>query len=135
MHGKDVLFTTPEDRARFVKQIDTSPMLYWNTTDDNPPPFATRDYLANKGLNAKMLRDKGLTDKHRLHEIEGVSHSGGEYLPEGRRGTDVEILDVSRVMDALIDVLDSGWRAFHARGSTGGPDRPLPATSCHRFDS
>lgn len=105
--GKDVLFTTPQDRARFVKQIDTSHLLYWNTTGDNPPPFATRDYLANKRLNAKVLRDKGLNDQHRLYEIEGVSHSGGEYLPDGKRGTDVEILDVSRVMDALIDLLDT----------------------------
>lgn len=105
--GKDVLFTTPEERARFVKQIDTSHLLYWNTTADNPPSYATRDYLANKRLNAKVLRDKGLNDKHRLYEIEGISHAGGEYLPEGKRGIDVEILDVSRVMDALIDILDS----------------------------
>jgi hypothetical protein len=105
--GKDVLFTTDADRARFVKQIETSHMLYWNTTSDNPPPYATRDYLANKRLNAKVLREKGLGNKHRVYEIEGVSHSGGEYLPEGKRGPDVQILDISRVMDGMIDLLDN----------------------------
>lgn len=106
-NGKDVLFTTPEDRARFVKQIETSHMLYGNTTEDNPPPYATRDYLANKRLNARVLREKGLGDKHRVYEIEGISHSGGEYLPEGKRAPDVEILDVSRLMDVMIDLLDN----------------------------
>lgn len=105
--GKDVLFTTPEDRARFVKQIETSHMLYWNTTEDDPPSYATNDYLANKRLNARVLRDKGLGDKHRVYELEGVSHSGGEYLAEGKRAPDVEILDVSRIMDAMIDLLDN----------------------------
>ena len=145
-NGKDVLFSTPEDRARFVKQIDTSHLLYWNTTDDDPPPYATNDYLANKRLNAKVLRDKGLGSKHRVYEIEGVSHSGGEYLPEGKRGTDVEILDVSRLMDAMIDLLDqwvekdiapppsmSNWHEIGDTDNDGALDNPaieLPEIAC-----
>jgi len=38
--------------------------------------------------------------------VRGISHIGGEYLEDGRDG-DITILDLSRIMDALIDVLDN----------------------------
>ena len=57
-------------------------------------------------MNAKILREKGLGDKSRMYEVRGISHMGGEYLEDGRDG-DVTILDLSRIIDALIDVLDN----------------------------
>lgn len=105
--GKDVLFATESDRARFVKQIDVSHMFYVNTTDDEPPAWASTDYLSNKRSNAKILRDKGLGPRHRVYEVLGVSHSGGEdNIQDGRRG-DVETIDLSRLMDSFIDLLDN----------------------------
>ncbi len=53
-----------------------------------------------------ILREKGLGDKSRMYEVRGISHMGGEYLEDGRDG-DVTILDLSSVIDALIDVLDN----------------------------
>ncbi|MBI4482182.1 MAG: hypothetical protein HY652_04750 [Acidobacteria bacterium] len=103
--GKDVLFANAKDRERFVPQIDISHLLYVNETADDPPPWASNNFLANKRINAKVLRDKGLGNKHRMYELAGVSHSGGEYLPDGKRG-DIEIADLSKLMDGLIDLLD-----------------------------
>jgi hypothetical protein len=105
--GRDVLFGTDADRARFVKQIDISHMFYVNATDDDPPPWASTDYLSNKRSNAKILRDKGLGPKHRVYEVLGVSHSGGEDNIKGGRRGDVETIDLSRLMDTFIDLLDS----------------------------
>jgi hypothetical protein len=62
-------------------------------------------FLENKRLNARILRDKGLAGKHRMYEVRGISHSGGETLPDGRRGP-VQILDLSRMMDRFVDMLD-----------------------------
>lgn len=40
-----------------------------------------------------------------MYEVRGISHMGGEYLKDVREG-DTVILDLSRLMDALIDRLD-----------------------------
>ena len=104
--GKDILFATEQDRERFVPQIDISHLLYINETPDDSPDWVSNNFLPNKRMNAKILRDKGLGDRHRVYEIGGISHSGGEYLPEGKQG-DIEILDMSRIMDGLIDLLDN----------------------------
>lgn len=129
-NGKDILFTDEEEVPWFVKEnpetakvdpklysgarhkdwfvpeIEIVHLSYVNETPDAPPPWASTNFLANKRLNARALRDKGLWTKHRSYEMAGISHSGGEYLPEGRRG-DVVIWDMSRVMDGLIDMLDN----------------------------
>ena len=105
--GEDVLFGTAADRERFVEQIDLSHMLYVNHTSDDPPPWASQNYLANKRINAKSLLDKGLSGKHRVYELHGVSHSGGEYWYDTRRRGDVQILDLAPVMGAFIDLLDT----------------------------
>ncbi len=105
--GKDVLFTTDADRVRFVKQIDVSHLYYVNTTDDTPPAWSSTDYLSNKRANARLLREKGLGPKHRVYEVLGVSHSGGEdNIARVRRG-DVEGIDLSQLMDGVIDLLDN----------------------------
>ncbi len=128
--GRDILFTDQEElpwfitdnpemaqldpisfsgaghKDWFVPEIEIVHLSYVNETPDDPPAWASTNFLTNKRLNAKALRDKDLSVKHRSYELAGISHSGGEYLPEGRRG-DVVIWDMSRVMDGLIDMLDN----------------------------
>jgi hypothetical protein len=82
-------------------------MFYVNTTDDDPPAWASTDYLSNKRSNAKILQDKGLGSKHRVYEVLGVSHSGGEDDIQGGRRGDVETIDLSRLMDSFVDLLDN----------------------------
>jgi hypothetical protein len=103
--GKDVLFTTDAEKARFVPQLDISHQNYNNIWPSKKPDFMTESYLANKRNNARILRDKGLTPKHRMYEVRSISHSGGESLPDGRRG-EIQILDMSKLMDRFIDMLD-----------------------------
>ena len=100
------LFSGARHKDWFVPQIEINHLSYVNETPDDPPAWASNNFLINKRLNAKAVRDKGLAAKHRSYELAGISHSGGEYLPEGRRG-DVVIWDMSRVMDGLIDLLDN----------------------------
>ncbi|MBA2306306.1 MAG: hypothetical protein H0W08_27260 [Acidobacteria bacterium] len=103
--GKDVLFTTDAEKARFVPQIDISHQNYNNIWPAKRPEYMSDSYLANKRSNARILRDKGLTSKHRMYEVRSISHSGGESLPDGRRG-EIQILDMSKLMDRFIDMLD-----------------------------
>ena len=93
--GKDVLFTTDIERQRFAKQIDITHMLYAGDTGD---------YLQNKRENARLLSEKGLSSKHRLYEIRGVSHfdAGQVSHPDLVNQT----LDLGGIFDALIDRLD-----------------------------
>jgi hypothetical protein len=105
--GKDVLFATEAEKAAFVPQLDISHQMYNNIWDHKMPSYMSLSYLANKRRNAKMLRDKGLAPaKERMYEVRGISHSGGEGYPDGRRGA-IEILDLSRAMDKVIDLLDA----------------------------
>ena len=105
--GKDVLFATDSEKASFVPQIDISHQMYNNIWDHKMPGYMSPSYLANKRSNARILREKGLAPaKERMYEVRGISHSGGENLPDGRRG-DIEILDLSRMMDRFIDILDA----------------------------
>jgi hypothetical protein len=109
-NGRDVLFTSQQERQRFVKTIEITHQLYIRRRNTNSrrniPRWVSPVYLMNKRLNAKILIDKGLGDKIRMYEVRGISHMGGEYLEDGRDG-DVTILDLSPVIDALIDVLDN----------------------------
>jgi hypothetical protein len=102
--GKDVLLTRDADKAKFVPQIDVSHQMYNNVWPSKKPDFMSESYLANKRANARILRDKGLTAKHRIYEIRGISHSGGESLPDARRSDN---LDLSKLMDRFIDMLDA----------------------------
>ncbi|MBI1873963.1 MAG: hypothetical protein HYS05_08755 [Acidobacteria bacterium] len=117
--GKDVLFATDAEKVAFVPQIDISHQMYNNIWDHKMPPYMSLSYLANKRSNARILRQKGLAPaKERMYEIRGISHSGGENLPNGRRG-DIEILDLSRMMDRFIDILD----AWVDKGANPPPSR------------
>jgi hypothetical protein len=105
-NGRDTLFVTEKERQRFVKTIEISHQMYNVRRDRSGPQWVSQVLQVNKRMNAKILREKGLGDKSRMYEVRGVSHMGGEYLEDGRDG-DVIILDLSRIIDALIDVLDN----------------------------
>jgi hypothetical protein len=112
--GKDVLFASDADKAAFVPQIDISHQMYNNIWPSKKADYMTSSYLANKRNNARILRDKGLHTKERMYEVRSISHSGGESLPEGPAGSfgagrrgEVQILDMSKLMDRFIDMLDA----------------------------
>ena len=105
--GKDVLLTTAAEKAAFVPQIDISHQMYNNIWPSKRPEYMSNSYLENKRNNARILREKGIApEKERMYEMRGISHSGGESLPDGRRG-DVQIWDMSRVMERFIPMLDA----------------------------
>jgi hypothetical protein len=104
--GRDVLFATEAERAAFVPQLELSHQMYNAESPGEKAPWISSNYLLNKRENARLLRDKGLAGKHRMYEVRGVSHSGGETLREGKRG-DIETLDLSKMMDRFIDMLDA----------------------------
>lgn len=105
-NGKDTLLLADEAQNRFVQTIEISHQLYSRDLEVlDLPEWMSGVFLVNKRLTARILRDKGLGDKVRMYEVRGISHQGGEYLEDGRDG-DVVILDLSRVMGALIDLLD-----------------------------
>jgi hypothetical protein len=93
--GKDVLFTTDESRGRFTKQIDITHLLYAGDTGD---------YVQNKRENARLLREKSLSTKHRHYEIRGVSHFDAGQVD--RLDLVHQTLDLGGIFDALIDRLD-----------------------------
>jgi len=105
-NGRDTLFVTEKERRRFVKTIEITHQLYNVRRDRSGPQWVSQVLLVNKRMNAKILREKGLGDKIRMYEVRGISHYGGENLEDGRDGSTV-ILDLSRIIDALIDVLDN----------------------------
>ena len=116
--GKDVLLMTDAERSAFVPQLDISHQMYNNIWPSKKPEYMSSSYLANKRSNARILSEKGLAGKHRMYEVRAISHSGGENLPDGRRG-EVQILDMSRLMDRFIDMLD----AWVDRGEAPPPSR------------
>ena len=116
--GKDVLFATDAERAGFVPQLDVTHQMYNNIWPSKKPDYMSNSYLANKRNNARILREKGLGDKERMYEVRSISHSGGESLPDGRRG-EIQILDMSKLMDRFVDILD----AWADKGATPPPTR------------
>ena len=123
--GKDVLLTTASEKAAFVPQLDISHQMYNNIWPSKKPDYMSASYLANKRSNARILVDKGLSAKHRMYEVRAISHSGGENLPDGRRG-DVQILDMSKFMDRFIDMLDA-WVDRGVPPPTSRSDDPAAA--------
>ncbi len=116
--GKDVLLASAEDRARFVPAIEIVHLLYNNERNDPVIDGVSTNFLVNKRIRARMLREKGLTEKYRYYELRGISHSGGETLTDQRAG-DVDIIPLWHLMDAWIDMLD----AWVDRGVAPAPDR------------
>jgi len=114
-NGQDVLLRKPEEKAKFIKTIVVAhqayPLAY---TDEIPgemdlrqiPKWVSATALVNKRSTARMMREKGMDGGYRMYEVRGVSHGGGENLPDGKNG-DVEILDLSRFIDGAVDLLDN----------------------------
>jgi hypothetical protein len=116
--GKDVLLATEAEKAGFVHQLEITHQSYNAESPGEKAPWISTNYLTNKRQNARILRDKGLGSKHRMYEVRSISHSGGESLPDGRRD-DIVILDLSRMMDRFVDMLD----AWVDRGVAPPPTR------------
>jgi hypothetical protein len=100
--GKDVLFTTAVEKAAFVPQIDVAHQMYNNIWPPKHPDWMSSSYLENKRNNARILKEKGLSN-YRMYEVRSISHSGGE----GNTRPPLEILDLSKMMDRFIDILDA----------------------------
>jgi hypothetical protein len=103
--GRDVLFSTDAEKAAFVPQLEVWHQMYNNIWPVRKAPFMSDSYLANKRQNARILGEKGLTPKYRFYEVRGISHQGGETLPDGRQGQ-IQILDLSKLMSSFIDMVD-----------------------------
>jgi len=146
-NGQDILFRTPDEKTKFVKSIVVAHQLYPNNySEDTPwemeiktiPKYVSTNYLANKRTTARVMKEKTMGGGYRMYEVKGVSHSGGENLPNGKQG-DIEILDLSRLMDGVIDLLDN-WvdksidppeTKSEAQGLGGKDDAVnLPETAC-----
>jgi hypothetical protein len=114
-NGKDVLFVTEDERRRFVKTIEIPHQLFMRQRDPRPgvPKWLSHVYIINQRMTAKILQDKGLGEKLRMYEVRGVSHFDEGYFSEkelasegiGENG-DTVLLDLSGLMDGLIDLLD-----------------------------
>ncbi len=102
-NGKDVLLATEQERQRFVPQIDVTHQMYNRETPGERPEWISTNYLQNKRSNAKILRDKGLSDRHTMYEVRSISHSGGGREVDGV----VHMLNLALMMDKFIDILDT----------------------------
>ena len=104
--NRDVLFANTEDKKGFRKQIDIVHHLMADVKSDPMPEEVSRVTLINKRNSARIFRDKGLSNRYRMYELRGVSHSGGDDKARSL-APDVRILDLSPFIDALIDLLDA----------------------------
>ncbi|MDH3533510.1 MAG: hypothetical protein OEO82_11320 [Gammaproteobacteria bacterium] len=107
--GKDTLLDEDDEKAAFVPQLELAHQAYWNFNNHDLPEFVTYSFLANKYNNARILMEKGMTDKFRLIEIRQLSHDGGSTRPDGRNGK-LQMLDLSLLMEGAINLLDA-WVA------------------------
>ena len=114
-NGQDVLFRTAEEKAKFTKTIVIAHQLYPLTYGEaNPgemdpkevPKWVSPVALDNKRTAARVFKEKAMGGGFRMYEVKGVSHMGGENLPTGK-DHDTEILDLSKLMDGVIDLLDN----------------------------
>ena len=103
--GQDTLLFTEKARRQFVKTLEINHQLYTGRMNvPTLPQWMSDGYLVNKRLTAKILRDKGLGNKMRMYEVQGVSHMAGGHRSGGG---DTVLLDLSGLMDGLLDLLDS----------------------------
>jgi hypothetical protein len=101
----------------FVPQLDIHHLLYVNETSDDPPEWASTNFLENKRINARVLRQVGLGNKSRVYEVSGISHSGGETEPPAKLGISPTI-ELSNLMEGFIQILD----AWADKGIAPPPD-------------
>ena len=113
--GRDILFRSPEDKGRFIKTLEVAHQEYlnvfsasapWMMDVGNIPETISPVFLINKRTRAQSLHKKGLDKVYRYYEVRGISHNSGDTLPDNGIRRDVEVLQLTRLMDALIDRLD-----------------------------
>jgi hypothetical protein len=145
-NGRDVLLRTPEEKAQFVKGIilahQAYPLVFSNIVPGEMdlthiPEGVSPVALTNKRTMARIFNDKGV-ENVRYYEVRGVSHSGGEHLPDGK-DRDVQILNLPRLMDGMVDLLDA-WvekgtappaaKSDEPRVGAAAPAIDLPETAC-----
>jgi hypothetical protein len=157
--GRDILLTTETEKAGFLPQLEVWHQMYNNIWPVQRAAYLSSSYLANKRQNARILGEKGLTAKYRFYEVRGISHSGGETLADGRQAGapdartvrggvegEIQILDMSKLMSAFIDLVDrwadqgvapppsrSDWAPLGDTNHDGTVDRPalaFPEVAC-----
>lgn len=114
--GKDVLFATEAERRAFVPQLEVSHQLYNRESIGEFPDQISGNYLMNKRQNAKILRDKGLSDRHRVYEIRSISHATGENQDWMMNPDNLNLV---LLYDNFIDILD----AWVVNGTPPPPSR------------
>jgi hypothetical protein len=86
---------------------------------------------------ARIFKEKGI-ENVRVYEVRGVSHSGGENLPDGK-DRDVQILNLPRLMDGVVELLERWVEKGIAPPSSksddpgvgaSAPAIDLPETAC-----
>ena len=105
--AEDILFADERQKATFMPQIEVGHQMntkIWTRAPERPD-WVSNNYLVNKRNNARILMEKGFGSKFRVFEVRQISHSNGANLPNGRNGK-IRILDVSLLMDGIIDMLD-----------------------------
>lgn len=91
--GQDVLLADDTARAAFAPQIDVTRTLY-----------NVDSYRQLKRENARLLRAKGLADRHRHYEVAGTSHfDAGQAQEPGSRN----YLDLGGLVECLVQALDA----------------------------
>ena len=145
-NGQDILYRTAESKTQFVKSFSivhqAYPLVYSNIVPgemdlNHLPEGFSPIALNNKRKMARIMMEKGINN-FRMYEVRGVSHSGGERYEDGKNG-DIEILDLSRLMDGVLDLLDN-WveKGIEPPATTsddpgvgaGAPAINLPETAC-----
>ncbi|MBI2821305.1 MAG: hypothetical protein HYX74_03685 [Acidobacteria bacterium] len=114
--GRDVLFSKAGEKSGFIKSLEIAHLAYpnvfsnetpWMMETDKIPEKISPVFLANKRTRARMLHNKGLDGVYRIYEVRGISHNSGDTMPESGQNGDVAVLQLTRMMDALIDLLDN----------------------------
>jgi hypothetical protein len=92
----DVLFGTPDAKAKFTKEITISHGAYLATHDWIPTVL----YTTLKRQTALILHERGLDDRAVMYEVADVSHIPNTV------GSPEKTLDLGPLADKVIDLLD-----------------------------
>ena len=94
----DKIYKTPQDRAKFTKEINFSHELY----QDYHSWLPQVSYLNLKRQDTLLMQQEGLSDKMRMYEVDGVSHIAATT------SSPANTLDIGGLVgDAGIDLLDN----------------------------
>ena len=93
---KDVLFQTPQDKARLTKELTISHGAYLSAHEWTPTVL----YPTMKRQTALILHQRGLDDRAVMYEVAGVSHIANTV------GSSEKTLDIAPLADKAIDLLD-----------------------------